>query len=55
MRSAGRPTSTPITVAPSAASSGAIGNGTPQESVSGLSRNAATPAIVSCASEIWPQ
>src|SRR5579871_6869743 len=54
MRVAGRPTTTPTTVAPKAAKIGAIGKGTPQLTVSGLRRNAATPANTSWASDTWP-
>ena len=61
MRTAGNPTTTPTTIAPSAASSGASGNGIEvwmmgicQLAVRGPSRNPATPASVSWAREIWP-
>ena len=54
MRRAGRPTTTPMAVATSAASSGANGNGTPQSSVRVLRLNAAVPARASWASETWP-
>ena len=54
MRSAGRPTTTPRAVAMRAASTGAMGNGTPQLSVSVLSEKPATPASVSWANDTWP-
>ena len=50
-RSAGSPTRTPIPVATSAASIGAMGNGMPQLSVIGLRMKPATPARVSWANE----
>jgi len=49
IRKAGKPITTPMTAANTAASSGAIGNGTFQLVVIGPTRNAATPAIASCA------
>src|ERR1700722_3734795 len=54
MRAAGRPTTIPTTMEPSAARTSAIGNGTPQLSVSGLSRNPAQPASTNWASESCP-
>ena len=53
-RIAGSPTTTPIAIAPSAASSGAIGKGTPQLVVSGERRKPPAPARVSWANETWP-
>src|SRR5262249_5631507 len=53
-RSAGSPTTTPTTVAMSAARIGARGNGTPQPVVSPDNENALTPANASCARETWP-
>jgi hypothetical protein len=43
-RSAGRATATPVTAASAAATSGAIGNGTPTSTARRLSENPATPA-----------
>ena len=54
MRSAGKPTTTPMAVAPTAARIGAIGNGMCHDVVNPLSKKPATPASVSWASEIWP-
>ena len=54
MRSAGSTITTPTTVAPRAASSGAIGNGMSRSVVSGPRMKPATPARVSWASEICP-
>ena len=45
---------TPSTAANAAASSGAIGNGTPQLVVRKLSVNAPAPARLSCATETCP-